>query len=115
MKWSPVIGKRVRMVQQEINRRTVIAFSVFFIGIGLGIVGWLWLYNQPERADNLQPTLRKGLVVNEKLFSLFYSPRREAKAFKKSDAAGETRVNGDVGMDGELDTATWRLKVARSP
>ena len=104
-----------RTVQQEINRRTIIAFSVFIVCIGIGIFLFAWLYNQPQVADNVQPTLRKGLVMNEKLFSRFYSKTREAKVFQKSDAVTKVRVNGDVGMDGELDTATWRLKVVRNP
>jgi DMSO/TMAO reductase YedYZ molybdopterin-dependent catalytic subunit len=115
MKRSPVIPKNGRTVQQEIRRRTLIAFVIFFVLLGLGTLGWRWLYSQPESADSIQPTLRKGLEANEMLFSLFYSKHREAKVLKKSDAATEPRVNGDVGMDGELDTATWRLKVARSP
>jgi DMSO/TMAO reductase YedYZ molybdopterin-dependent catalytic subunit len=102
-------------VQKEINRKTVIAFSVFFVCIGICIALFFWLYNQPEAADNVQPTLRAGLVMNEKLFSRFYSKTREAKSFKKSDAVTKVRVNGGAGMDGTLDTATWRLKVARAP
>ena len=102
-------------VEQEIRRRTIISFSVFFICLSIGGILFACLYNEPATADGVQPTLRKGLVANEKMFSLFYSKKREAKVFKKSDAATEPRVNGDVGMDGELDTATWRLRVARSP
>lgn len=97
----------------EIRRRTIISFSVFFTCIIIAGALFAVLYNETESADGVQPTLRKGLEVNEKLFSLFYSKKREAKVFKKTDAAAEPRVNGDVGMDGELDTTTWRLKVAR--
>ncbi len=101
--------------EKEIRRRTIISFSVFFVCLIIGGLAFAWLYNQPQTADSVQPTLRKGLEMNEKLLSLFYSKRREAKPFDRSQAAKEPRVNGDVGMDGELDTATWRLKVARNP
>jgi DMSO/TMAO reductase YedYZ molybdopterin-dependent catalytic subunit len=104
-----------RTVQQQINRRTIIAFSVFFVCLVCGGIAFSWLYNEPANPDNVQPTLRKGLIANEKMFSLFYSKRREAKKFTKSDAVKKVRVNGNVGMEGVLDTATWRLKVARSP
>jgi DMSO/TMAO reductase YedYZ molybdopterin-dependent catalytic subunit len=83
--------------------------------IGIGIFLFTKLYNQPHSADNVQPTLRQGFMMNEKLWSLFYSKRRQAKAFKKADAVVLPRVNGDVGMAGVLDTATWRLKVVRAP
>lgn len=101
-------------MEQEIKRRTVVAFTVFFVCLCCGGLVFAWLYNQPQSADGVQPTLRTALEANEKLFSLFYSKRREAKVFKKTDAVTDVRVNGDVGMDGELDT-TWRLKVARNP
>ncbi|MCW3122404.1 MAG: molybdopterin-dependent oxidoreductase [Flavipsychrobacter sp.] len=102
-------------VQREITRRTIISFSVFFVCIGVGIFLFSKLYREPISAGYLQPTLRKVLVANEKLFSLFYSKTRQAKAFKKTDAVTKARVNGGVGMDGVLDTATWRLKVVRNP
>ena len=61
-----------RMVEREIRRRSIVSFSVFFILLGCGYMGWSWLYNQAQDADGVQPTLRKGLETNEKLFSLFY-------------------------------------------
>lgn len=101
--------------EQQLKRRTVWSFTVFISCFVIGGILFALLYNESANADGVQPTLRKGLEANEKLFSLFYSKRREAKTFKKSDAVKEPRVNGDVGMDGELDTATWRLHVARKP
>ena len=103
-----------RTVEQEIKRHTLISFSVFFLCFITGGVFFFHIYNQPQNEDNLQPILRKGLRANEKLLSLFFSKKREAKSFKKSDAVTKVRVNGDVGMNGNLDT-TWRLKVARKP
>ena len=116
MTTPPNIKKIVkkRTVEQEIKRRTLISFSVFFLCFITGGVLFFHIYNQPQNEDNLQPILRKGLRANEKLLSLFFSKKREAKSFKKSDAVAPVRVNGDVGMDGSLDT-TWRLKIARKP
>ena len=106
--------KHTDPVQREITRRTIISFTIFFIGIGCGIYLFSRLYNEPLNAG-VQPTLRKVFVANEKIFSLFYSKTHHAKTFKKSDAVAKARVNGGIGMDGTLDTATWRLKVVRNP
>ena len=103
-----------RTVEQEIKRRTFIAFSVFFLCLTIGCALFFRLYTEPQSADNIQPTLRKGLAANEKLLSLFFSKKRETKSFKNSEALTNVRVNGDVGMKGILDTS-WRLKVARRP
>jgi len=102
-------------VQREITRRTIVSFTIFFICIASGIYLFSRLYSEPQSADKVQPTLRKVLVANEKLFSLFYSKTRLAKTFKKSDVAIKARVNGGVGMEGTLDTVIWRLKVVRNP
>ncbi len=102
-------------MQREINRRTTIAFSVFILCFTIAGIAFARLYNEPQTAGSVQPTLREGLKANEKIFSLFYSKRREAKSFKKSQAVKNVRVNGDVGMDGKMDTAKWRLKVVRKP
>ena len=102
-------------IEERIKRKTIIAFTVFILCLGGAAATFFWLYNEPASADNVQPTLRKGFVANEKIFSLFYSKTREAKKFAKSDAVKKVRVNGDVGMEGALDTATWRLMVVRKP
>ena len=101
-------------VEREIKRRTITAFSVFFICLSIGGILFFKLFNQPQSASGVQPTLRKVLNANEKIFSLFFSKKNEARSFKKESAVKNVRVNGDVGMDGVLDT-TWRLKVARKP
>ncbi len=97
-----------------VRKRSIIAFSIFIVLLVCGGLLFAKLYSEPQSADNVQPTLRQGLKANERLFSLFYSKHREAKTFTKQDAVTKVRVNGDVGMDGALDTA-WRLKVARNP
>ena len=97
-----------------VRKRSIIAFSMFILLLVGGALLFARLYNEPQSANNVQPTLRKGLKANERLFSLFYRKHREAKSFTKDDAVKKVRVNGDVGMDGTLDT-TWRLKVARNP
>jgi hypothetical protein len=107
--------RRKRNARQQIRRRTFISFSVFFVLLGCGWLLFSWLYNQPQGTDSVQPALRKVLNTNETIFRGFFSRKHAAKAFKKEDAVKQVRVNGDVGMDGVLDTATWRLKVARGP
>ena len=115
MSTPPGKTKQPRTVGQEIRYRTIVSFSVFFVCFCIAGILFFRLYNQPQTADNIQPVLRNNLNTNEKIFSLFYSKKNEAKAFSKNDAVASVRVNGGVGMDGILDTADWRLKVARKP
>lgn len=108
-------SNELHTMQREINRRTIISFVLFFSLLGIG--GWLFfqLYQQKATASALQPTLRKGLMTNEYIFSNLFNASRTAKSFKRSQAVQNPRVNGDVGMGGILDVAMWRLKVIRKP
>ncbi|HYK56554.1 MAG TPA: molybdopterin-dependent oxidoreductase, partial [Flavisolibacter sp.] len=91
----------------------IISFSIFFLCFGIGYMAWYHLYHQPETAGETQPTLRKGLEINEKIFSSLHSNNRLAKTYKKSDAVKNVRPNGDIGMTSPFDAATWKLQVVR--
>jgi Oxidoreductase molybdopterin binding domain len=98
-----------------VRRRTAVSFVIYGVLLLTACILFIRLYREPQSADNVQPTLRAGLKANDHLFSLFYSKHRESKTFGKADAVKKVRVNGDVGMDGLLDTTTWRMKLVRGP
>jgi len=114
MKENKYKNGNARLSDRQLKRRTVVSFCFFIALTCAALLALIRIFSEPASADNVQPTLRNVLQGNERLFSKFYSKRRESKPFKKADADTAVRVNGDVGMDGELDT-TWRLKVARAP
>ena len=104
-----------QLPEKVIRRKTIIAFSVFIVLLGVGYMAWMKLYSQPQTADNVQPFLRKNFETNERIFSRLYSANKQTKSFKKTDAVARVRVNGDVGMDTTFDANAWKLKVARKP
>ncbi len=54
--------------------------------------------------------MRKGLTINEKLFSSVFNEGRLVKTYDKSEAVKKVRVNGNLGM-GVFDTSQWKLQV----
>ena len=108
-------SREAELDKKDIRKKTIVSFLVFFVLFVCGYFAWSWLYNQPKDADKVQPFLRGVFVSNERLFSKFYSANRQAKSFKKSEAVGRVRVNGDVGVGDDFEPATWKLKVARKP
>jgi DMSO/TMAO reductase YedYZ molybdopterin-dependent catalytic subunit len=84
-----------------------------FIGLGLaslaGIGGWRWLISQPDDQGIPHP-LRQALDANSRLSQAYFKETRLAPEFARSRAR-TPRKNGDVGLDEELDPATWRLRV----
>lgn len=110
--WSKLFSKNLT-IQQNIFRRTVFSFLVFFIFIIVGIIGWKSLYNAPKDMEIPKP-LRTVAKVNEKVFStIVYDTAHLSKTYPKSEAVKKVRVNGDVGLGDDFDAAAWRLKVVR--
>ncbi|MCX6291460.1 MAG: molybdopterin-dependent oxidoreductase [Bacteroidetes bacterium] len=104
-------NKQEEKFRKVVRRKTVRAFSWFFLFLLFLFAGWKWLVNQPN-ADGLPKPLRKILHVNEKIFSGVYSDSHLSKEYPKSSAVSDVRVNGDVGMKA-YDTSEWTLQVVR--
>ncbi|MDB5282127.1 MAG: molybdopterin-dependent oxidoreductase [Bacteroidota bacterium] len=105
-------------VQQQITRRTVLSFMVLSLFAVLGYFTWTWLYHQPELPGprgGVQKPLRQVLEANEKIFNKAFSGNHLAKTFPVEMAAKKVRVNGNIGLTNDNDTANWQLHVVRNP
>jgi hypothetical protein len=96
-----------------VGRKTIRAFTWFILFILTGIACWRWLNSQPEDNGALKP-LRKMMNSNGNLFSsAVFDEHHLAPEYPISKAATDVRVNGDVGMSEDFDTAEWKLQVIR--
>jgi DMSO/TMAO reductase YedYZ molybdopterin-dependent catalytic subunit len=116
---DPAIAKgQPRTVEQQIRRRTFLAFSGFVILGAAAWKSWFWLKDQPGDQGlkgGIQEPLRKVLNTNEKIFRQTLSPGHLAKTYPKSAALRKVRVNGDIGLaTTNFDAATWKLQVTRA-
>lgn len=73
----------------------------------IGVLGWRWMSDETKHK-----LLRGTFEFNERVSQIFYKPSRLAPEFPASQITQPARVNGDLGMTGEFDTANWRLKVS---
>ncbi len=92
----------------------MLSFLVFILFIGGCVFAWNWLFDQPKEKGTPLP-LRKGLYVNEKIFSGLFSWNNLAKSYEKSDVVKKVRVNGRDGLANAADTVNWQLQVVRQP
>ncbi|HXP48431.1 MAG TPA: molybdopterin-dependent oxidoreductase [Bacteroidia bacterium] len=106
--------KEEQITGSNIKRRTLVSFSVFFVLLGLGIGGWIWLNKQDTSDGTLKP-LRKVLNANEKVNNAFFSDNHLVKEYPKSKAEKDVRVNGDVGMGEDYKFENWKLTINRHP
>ena len=97
-----------------VKRKTIFAFIVFALFIGISIFAWKKLQQQPKVDGALLP-LRKGLELNEFIFANFvFNDKHLSKVYSKNLAAARVRVNGDVGLKNNIDTANWKLNLVKS-
>ncbi len=96
--------------QQEIERRTRRSFMVMGGGALVGTAGLATLLSGAPEGD-IPPGLRKILGFNESVVrTALYSNDHLVQTYPAS-AIGKQKVNGDVGIDTDLDMAAWKLEV----
>jgi DMSO/TMAO reductase YedYZ molybdopterin-dependent catalytic subunit len=94
----------LRRMRQQTRRSFLVAGAAALAGFG----GFRWLTSR--RMDDGTPwPFRQTLRLNEQLARDYFRPDRLAPAFPPA-AAGD-RVNGDVGLDDEIDVSSWQLRV----
>jgi len=94
----------LRRMRQQTRRSFLVAGAAALAGFG----GFRWLTSR--RMDDGTPwPFRQALRLNEQLARDYFRSRRLAPAFPPT-AAGD-RVNGDVGLDDEIDLSSWQLSV----
>jgi hypothetical protein len=98
---------------QQVRRRMRHQTRRGFLGLGVGLVtgvgAWSWLTTRRE-IDGVPWPLRKTLETNEQFARDYFSTRRLAPTFA-ADRLGADRVNGDIGLDDDVDVASWKLQV----
>ena len=109
--------KKPLTVEQKITRRNFISFGTFFIASGVAYGGWKWLYNSPDEATGItagaRKPLRRALNKTELAFRNFFSNNNLVKTYPKEMAAKNVRHNSDIGSEGKIDLAAWKLQVKK--
>lgn len=101
------------VTKEQVKKKTIIAFVLFFTFICLGIFLWKWVNKQPDDMGIVKP-LRNGLNADEVFFSNFLSPDHLAKTFPVTAAVHHPRVNGEDGMGVNFNPADWKLHLIRN-
>jgi DMSO/TMAO reductase YedYZ molybdopterin-dependent catalytic subunit len=84
------------------------SFLIAAAGTLTGLAGWEWLTSRTKLGGVPYP-LRRTLDFNEQLARSAFDPDRLAPTLPR-EMAREPRVNGEDGLTGAFDPATWRLE-----
>jgi DMSO/TMAO reductase YedYZ molybdopterin-dependent catalytic subunit len=98
----PIDAEKARA---EMSRRSRRSFLIGGAAALAGVLGWRWMPD--ETKYNL---LRRTFEFNERVSQFFYRPSRLAPEFSR-DRISPRRVNGLIGMEKEIDAASWTLSV----
>jgi DMSO/TMAO reductase YedYZ molybdopterin-dependent catalytic subunit len=99
------------LTEQQIKRRQFFSFAAFGLAGVAGTLGYRWFKALPETENGLSAATRSVFAFNEKVNGTFFSNQHLVKTYAKTEAVPEPRVNGDVGVDTEIDESTWKLQV----
>jgi DMSO/TMAO reductase YedYZ molybdopterin-dependent catalytic subunit len=91
----------------ELTRRS---FFVGGLAAAAGLAGWVGL-TTASAEDGLPWPLRRVLGFNEWLAGGYSSPGHLAPTFPPEAVQGPARTNGMEGLDGDVDAASWQLRV----
>lgn len=110
-------GKAPLTIEQKIQRRNLISFTVF-TGLGAAAYGgWRWLRTSPVEAKGVtvgaKKPFRRALNQSELAARKVFSSNNLAQTYPKSRAAKFVRQNGVVGLKGEFKTEEWKLAVKK--
>ena len=97
--------------EAKVKRRTLIAFGIYAAAGATGIAGWKYFRALPATNNGLSSTARSVLNFDEKANNLIFGPHRLAPTYPKSMAVKEPRMNGNVGIEDDIDEAAWRLEL----
>jgi DMSO/TMAO reductase YedYZ molybdopterin-dependent catalytic subunit len=97
--------------EQELARRSRRSFMALGAGAVGAIAGGYWIHSLLG-VDDIPPSLRAVLGVNESVVrTALYSNNHLARTYPAS-AIGKIKVNGEIGMEEEIDQAAWCLDLA---
>ncbi len=100
----------VSVGEQELKKRSRRDFLALAVGGLASVGGWKWLNSRAEE-DGTPGPYRRFLEFNEKITgNALFSDRHLAPEFPISRVR-QIRVNGDVGLSGDVTEDNWRLQL----
>ncbi|HYI11637.1 MAG TPA: molybdopterin-dependent oxidoreductase [Thermoanaerobaculia bacterium] len=96
--------------EKELKRITRRGFFTAGVAALAGFGGYKWLRSR-SRDGGLEWPLRRALDLNQSLGQSFFSSSRLSPTFRPSDIT-RARINGRLGLKGEVDASAWRLVIA---
>ncbi len=99
-----------KVSEQELRARTRRSFLTLGAGGVAAVAGWTWMRSRPKDSGLPGPFRSVLNFDREVTSSALFSDSHLAPEFPKSKIA-EIRANGDLGIEDDLDVASWKLQL----
>ena len=100
----------VSVNEGELKKRSRRSFFALIAGAVLGVGGWKWINSRAEE-DMTPGPYRRAFDLNRKVTGdVLFSNKHLAPEFPLSKVR-KIRVNGDIGVSGDVNEASWRLQL----
>jgi len=91
------------------NRRTWLSFAVLLVGFTAAFAAWHFAWRAPE--ENALPRPLRAALERNGAFWQSFGNSTASRPNSPPPVDKPLRVNGDIGLEGPVDPATWRLEV----
>lgn len=107
---KPATEEVVGVNERELIKRSRRNFLALTAGAVLSVGGWRWINSRGDE-EGVPGPYRRAFDLNRKVTGeALFSDRHRAPEFPLSRVR-EIRVNGDIGLSGNGDEASWRLQL----
>jgi len=103
----PLVGDAAEREMRRLTRRSLLTGAAAAL---TGLAGWYWLKTAGQDGELPWP-LRRVLRFNQELGERLYSNRRLAPTFPAAYVQERARTNGLIGLENEIKTAGWSLRI----
>jgi DMSO/TMAO reductase YedYZ molybdopterin-dependent catalytic subunit len=100
----------MKLKNKALKIRTIKSFILGILFFSLIIFGFLKIKSGSEE-DGIAVALRKGMNLNQSLWSTLYSTKTQAPTVTPPSKGERPRINGDIGLDSTLDLKHYRVEI----
>lgn len=99
-----------KIPRKEFKRHNRRSFLLAGINMLCGAFGLRWVLTSDGDKDMTPDALQQGFLANEKFWKRIFSPQRQNSATPAPPPGTKARINGDIGLDDEIDLQEWVLE-----
>ncbi|MDO9181543.1 MAG: molybdopterin-dependent oxidoreductase [Bacteriovorax sp.] len=105
--------KKIKVDARYLKKRLIISFCIVILFLVFSVFTFKYIQNSSTKIEGTPVVLRRSFEWNEKVWSKLNSKKRLSIAKPPPAAGDEPRVNGDIGLEDEVDVKNYSIEVLK--